>query len=168
MVYRNGFKEYAIMAVAFGVPMGIVYGLLMLDVMWGVGTGIAAGLLFSLLMLLFVKAQEKMYNKKRQEIAKERRIICDGGATVNGNGGWMFFTDVGLEFYPHKVNLSTEAFVIKAEQITTVAAVANQIVVITENREQYNIVVSKSTQWARSINAELDGRHNENDENKLD
>ena len=108
MTYKNGIKEYALTGVMFGVPMGILFGLMHLSLLLGVITGFLCGFLFAFLIFLFVKYQEKKFDKKRTEIAKERKIICDGGATINGNGGWMFFTENGIEFYPHKINISTK------------------------------------------------------------
>ena len=96
MTYKNGIKEYALTGVMFGVPMGILFGLRQLSLLLGVITGFLCGFLFAFLIFLFVKYQEKKFDKKRTEIAKERKIICDGGATINGNGGWMFFTENGI------------------------------------------------------------------------
>ena len=78
MVYKNGLKEYSLITVLFGVPMGILFGLSKLSFIVGVVSGVLSGLLFTLLMFLFIKVQEKKFDKKRIEIAKERRIICDG------------------------------------------------------------------------------------------
>ena len=117
MTYKNGIKEYMLTGVIFGVPMGILFGLMHLSLLLGVITGFLCGFLFALLIFLFVKYQEKKFDKKRAEIAKERKIFCDGAATINGNGGWLFFTEKGLEFYPHKINTSTKEIVIPINTI---------------------------------------------------
>ncbi len=150
MIYRNGIKEYGLMGVLFGIPMGAMFGLKYLSLLTGIISGVLCGFLFAFLMFLFVKYQEKKFDKKREQIAKERKIICDGGATVNGNGGWMFFTEQGLEFYPHKINLSTKEIVIPMHTIASVKTYRNQILVST-NGQVVAIVVSHNKEWKKQI-----------------
>jgi len=107
--------------------------------------------LFSLLLFLFVKIQEKKYDKMRFEIAKERRVVCDGAATVQGNGGWMFFTELGLEFYPHGINISRETLLIPTNTIKSVTTNKNQLIVKTTENLTYAIVVSRNKAWAEQI-----------------
>ena len=152
MVYKNGLKEYSLSTVLFGVPMGILFGLSQSSFINGIISGIFSGLLFTLLIFLFVKIQEKKFDKKRIEIAKERRIICDGGATINGNGGWMFLTENGIEFYPHKINISTEEIKIPANMIEAVKTNKNQIIVVS-NGKNIAIVVSHNKEWKKQIEA---------------
>ena len=150
MTYKNGIKEYALTGVMFGVPMGILFGLMHLSLLLGVITGFLCGFLFAFLIFLFVKYQEKKFDKKRTEIAKERKIICDGGATINGNGGWMFFTENGIEFYPHKINISTKEIVIPTNTIESVKTNKNQILV-SANGKTIAIVVSHNKEWKKQI-----------------
>ena len=154
MVYKNGLKEYSLTTVLFGVPTGILLGLSKLSFMVGVVSGILSGLLFTLLMFLFIKVQEKKFDKKRIEIAKERRIICDGGATINGNGGWMFLTENGIEFYPHKINISTKEIKIPVSMIEAVKAQKKQIRV-TANGKTIAIVVSQNKEWKKQIESTI-------------
>lgn len=155
MTYKNGIKEYSLTTVLFGVPMGILFGLSESSLLVGVVSGIFSGLLFTLLMFLFIKFQEKRFGKKRIEIAKERRIICDGGATINGNGGWMFLTEIGLEFYPHRINISTEEIKLPMNMIEAVKTHKNQIVISTANKSTVAIVVSHNKEWKKQIEAML-------------
>ena len=155
MTYKNGIKEYALTGVMFGVPMGILFGLMQLSLLLGVITGFLCGFLFAFLIFLFVKYQEKKFDKKRTEIAKERKIICDGGATINGNGGWMFFTEDGIEFYPHKINISTKEIIIPTSMIEAVNTHKNQIVVRTSNNSIVAIVVSHNKEWKKQIEATI-------------
>jgi len=150
MIYRNGIKEYGLMGVLFGIPMGAMFGLKYLSLLTGIISGVLCGFLFAFLMFLFVKYQEKKFDKKREQIAKERKIICDGGATLNGNGGWMFFTEQGLEFYPHKINLSTKEIMIPMQTIASVKTYRNQILVST-NGQVVAIVVSHNKEWKKQI-----------------
>ena len=150
MTYKNGIKEYTLTGVMFGVPMGILFGLVHFSLLLGVITGFLCGFLFALLMFLFVKYQEKKFDKKRIEIAKERKIICDGAATINGNGGWMFFTENGIEFYPHGINLSTKEIVIPMNTIESVKTNRNQIL-ISANSKIIAILVSHNKEWKKQI-----------------
>ena len=151
MTYKNGIKEYSLTALCFGVPMGILFGLRYLSFTVGAITGVLSGLLFALAIFIFVKIQEKKFDKKRAEIAKERKIICDGGATINGNGGWMFFTENGIEFYPHKINFSTKEIKIPMNMIGAVKAQKNQLVVSVVNKSAVSIVVSHNKEWKKQI-----------------
>ena len=155
MVYKNGLKEYSLTTVLFGVPLGILFGLSQLSFIVGVVSGVLSGLLFTLLMFVFIKIQEKKFDKKRIEIAKERRIICDGGATINGNGGWMFLTENGIEFYPHKINISTKEIIIPTSMIEAVKTHKNQLVVRTSNNFTVAIVVSHNKEWKKQIEATI-------------
>ncbi len=108
-----------------------------------------------LLMLLFMKVQEKNYAKMRAELSKQRKIICDGAATIQGTGGWMFFTEQGLEFYPHRFNTSTEEMFIPTDMITDVKTRKNQLVVTTENGLTFAIVVARVKEWKKQIDTAL-------------
>ena len=150
MTYKNGIKEYALTGIMFGIPMGILFGLMHLSLILGIITGFFGGFIFALLIFLFVKYQEKKFDKKRTEIAKERKIICDGGATINGNGGWLFFTENGLEFYPHKINISTKETVIPINTIETVNTYKNKII-INPGENPVVIIVSHNKEWKKQI-----------------
>lgn len=151
MIYRNGIKEYTMTTLFFGVPMGLLYGLIGQSVLFGGISGIFCGSSFTLLIFLFVKIQEKKYARKRSEISKERKIICDGGANVQGNGGWMFFTEYGLEFYPHKFNISQKGLMIPVSEIEWVKTNKNQIIVETIEKATHTIVVSHNKEWVEQI-----------------
>ena len=157
MVYKNGIKEYFMTTVLFGTPMGLLHGLLHKSALLGVFSGVFCGFLFSLLIFLFVKIQEKKYDKKRLEIAKERKIICDGGATIQGNGGWMFLTDYGLEFYPHKMNISQKNLMIPISAIKSVKTDKNRLVVDTMENITFEIVVSHNKEWLEQVNQYIKG-----------
>lgn len=151
MIYKNGVKEYTLTTVLFGIPMGIIFGIMKWDVLYGLVSGVLCGLLFTLLMYLFVKSQEKKYDKMRLKIAQERKIICDGAATIRGNGGWLFFTERGLEFYPHKFNVSRDSMMIPINEIKSVITYKNQIIVDTINDSKFGIVLSHNKEWVKQI-----------------
>lgn len=155
MVYKNGLKEYLMTTLLFGGAMGLFIGISSLSLIVGIVMGIFSGCLFSLLIFLFCKFQEKKYDKMREKISQERKIICDGGATVKGTGGWMFFTESGLEFYPHKMNLSQEKLNIPTNTIKSVKTNKNQIIVYTTENLTFAIVVSHNKEWKKQIEDRL-------------
>ena len=91
----------------------------------------------------------------RAEISKERNVICDGGATVKGTGGWMFLTEYGIEFYPHKVNISYEELLIPLNRIKTVKTNKNKIVLETTENLTFIVLVSHSKEWEKQIQGAL-------------
>lgn len=155
MVYRNGIKEYTLTTVLYGIPMGLLFGLMGKSFSVGIITGVLSGLLFTLFIFLFVKFQEAKFNKKREEIKQERKVICDGAATLKGNGGWLFLTESGLEFYPHKINFSTEEFKIPMNQIESVNTHKNQIVITAMDKSTTAIIVSHNKEWKKQIDQAL-------------
>ena len=157
MIYKNGIKEYSLTGILFAIPMGVLYGLMYLDVLVGVIGGLTSGLVFALLIFLFVKVQEKKFDKMREEIARERRIVCDGGATVKGNGGWMFLTEHGIEFYPHKINFSRRELIIPIDSIESVKTNRNRIVLCASG-QSLAIVVAHKNEWKAQIEAALAAR----------
>ena len=108
MTFKNGAKEYLLTGVLFGIPMCLLFSIYTLNIIIGLILGILSGLLFTFLIFLFSKFMENKFAKIRLEISKDRKVICDGAATMHGNGGWLFLTELGLEFYPHKINMSTK------------------------------------------------------------
>ena len=135
----------------FGGPMGLLFGLLHQSISLGVISGVFFGCIFTLLIFSFVRIQENKYGKKRFDIAKERKIVCDGAATIQGNGGWMFFTEYGLEFYPHKINISQKELKIPINAIKSVKTNKNQLVVDTIENLTIAIVVSHNKEWVEQI-----------------
>ncbi len=158
MIYKNGFKEYAMTTLVFGGFMGIFFGIVH-GVIEGIIGGVISGILFTLFIFIFVKLMESKFKKMRDDIAKTKEIICDGGATVDGNGGWMFFTETGLEFYPHKINLDTNQQIIPISDIVAVNTKFNKIIVSTARGEQVNIVVSNSNGWKSHIDRHIKYRN---------
>ena len=98
MVYRNGWKEFFITAIGFGAPMSLFF-IIQYGFALGLAGGVLAGLLFGGAMTLVTRGTEKKFAGIRAEISADRPIICEGGATWQGIGGWMFFTREGLEFF---------------------------------------------------------------------
>lgn len=152
MTYKNGIREYLLLAVCYGVPMGIIFGLWQKSVLVGIISGAMCGILYGVIMFLFVKSQEKKFDKMREQIASERKIICDGGATLHGNGGWLFLTEYGLEFYPHKVNFSRQEMRISLKSINAASVLGKSILIsVKESTNAITIIVTHNKEWQKQI-----------------
>ena len=152
MTYRNGPKEFFTVAAVFGIPMTLLF-IIRFSPVLGLIAGILAGLLFSGIMFLTTLAIEKKFSKMRSEIAADRRIICDGAATWQGLGGWMFLTEAGLEFYPHKLNHSQQSFAIPTKELVSVSVKRNALTVDLQNGASVAVVVSHAKEWMKQIQA---------------
>jgi len=153
MTFKNGAKEYIITGLFFGVPMGVLYGIMALNVIIGIALGLLCTVLFAFFIFLFIKFMENKFAKMRTEISENRRVICDGVATVNGNGGWLFLTEFGLEFYPHKINVSTKEMRIPFSMIHSVDANKNLLIVTLKDGQKIQMIVIKNTEWKKQIEA---------------
>lgn len=155
MTFKNGFKEYFGSGLIFGVLMGIFFGIMYLNPIAGLAGGLMTGGLFGFFIFIFCKIQEKKFDKIRAEITSQKRVICDGGATYQGNGGWLFFTEEGLEFIPHKFNFSRDRMVIPMNMIRSVDIKRNSIVVGTTAAVSFPILVSHGKEWKQIIESNL-------------
>lgn len=154
MVYRNGLKEFFILAVSFGAPMSVFF-ILQYGIVAGLVGGVSAGLLFGGSMTLVTRGMGKKFAGLRAEIAAERRIICEGGATWQGIGGWMFLTEAGLEFYSHKLNHARKDFAIPLSELAEVRVNRNLLVIVLKNNTGLEVAVSKNKEWKKQIDAVL-------------
>lgn len=161
MIYRNGWREFFIMFFGFGAPMS-VYFVLQYGWIAGLAGGLAAGLMFAGIMMLVTRITEGKFKKMRAEIAAERTVICEGGATWQGIGGWMFFTESGLEFYPHRFNHARKEFAIPLSELAEVRLRRNLLVIVLKDGNGLEVVVSKNKAWKEQIDAVLaqDGGEN--------
>ena len=164
MTYKNGIREYLLLAVCYGVPMGIIFGLCQKSVLVGIISGAMCGILYGFIMFLFVKSQEKKFDKMREQIASERNIICDGGATLHGNGGWLFLTEFGLEFYPHKINFSRQEMRISLKSINAASVLGKSILIsVKEYTNAITIIVTHNKEWQKQITDAVAKLKNEED-----
>jgi hypothetical protein len=152
MVFRNGWKEFFVSALGFGLPMSLLF-VIRYGVLLGLAGGVLSGLLFGAVMTLITRGVEKKFSKMRAEISADRAVICDGGATWQGLGGWMFLTETGLEFYPHKFNHGSQSFAIPTEDLVSVSVRRNIVSVALRNGGEVAVVVSHAKEWEEQIRA---------------
>ncbi|MBQ9112742.1 MAG: hypothetical protein IJY08_04090 [Clostridia bacterium] len=157
MIYRNGAKTYFIMFAICAVMYGGMMGLLYLDLIRGIIMGVLFGALFTAAMFVFSKVMERKFNKMRAEISENRHIVCDGAATVTGNGGWLFLTDTALEFYPHKINFDRSGILIQLADIRNVCCKGNKLIINTvRDTDDVPFVVVKNKEWMKNINQTIE------------
>lgn len=155
MVYKNGIREYVWMCVVGGAAYGFLMGLFFQDMVAGLVAGVLFGVLFTAAMALFGRGQEKKANEMRWQISLNRRIICDGPANhkdgANAIGGWLFLTEFGLEFFPHKMNVGGQNLAIPAADILRVDTKRNQIIVYTRLGAVITFVVNQAPAWQQHV-----------------
>ena len=150
MIYRNGWKEFLITSVSFGLPMSLFF-IIRYGLALGLAGGILAGILFGGVMTLLTRGTERKFKGMREEISADRRVICDGAATWQGLGGWMFLTEAGLEFYPHKFNHGKQNFAIPTEELASVHVKRKIVTVSLINGGEVAVVVAHAKAWATMI-----------------
>lgn len=152
MVYRNGWREFLITAISFGLPMSLLF-VIRFGLPLGLAAGALAGVLFSGIMMMLTRGVERSFSRMRSEISTDRAVICDGGATWQGLGGWLFLTEQGLEFYPHKFNHGGQSFSVPTEELVSVSLSRNIVTVALRDGGEVSMVVSHAKAWAKEIQA---------------
>ncbi|MBE6636736.1 MAG: toll/interleukin-1 receptor domain-containing protein [Ruminococcaceae bacterium] len=142
---------YIIGGQLYGLFLGFTMGDMAEGALQGLIWGVACGIMFPIVMQLISFLLEIKYRKLRKAIAGERRLICDGSATHNGNGGWMYLTEKGLEFYPHKINLSSDKIIIPLDLIQSTETTQNKLVVKLSADLAYTFHVSQNNRWKTCI-----------------
>ena len=167
MIYKNGIKEIIFIALFMGLIAGPIYGIFMgmvfqnmeMALQLGLGFAIAISIPFAILMIIINAVVEKKVVYLREELSKQRKIICEGPANHKQNniaiGGWMFLTEDALEFYPHKMNVVGENIPILLDDILSVETKAKQLIIHTKKGSHYIFIVNKSKLWKKSITEEI-------------
>lgn len=126
----------------FGVVMCLVIGVI------GLLSGLLFAVLFGLAMQITVSRLEKSptWAAKRTEISQTKTIIVEGAANLDGNGGWLFVTDQGVEYYTHKMNFDNRTLIFTNDQISTITKEGSKLVIVACNTK-YKFVVNYVDTW---------------------
>jgi len=151
--------DYLKIVVLAGVPFGLIWyffdpQITLEDAFY---TGLGFGAMFAIAMWGVNRFLAGKFSEQRAAISRERQLICDGSATNHGNGGWMFFTENGLEFYPHKMNLSRKKIIIPIRLIESTEVVSNKLVIKLAGDLSYEFIVRQSNGWKRCIDGYMAG-----------
>ena len=155
-VYRNGTGKLALLCLAGGLAFGVIMGsVFSYGFQISIISGILFGTLFALFMSIFLGNIEQKFEPIRDEISKERKIICEGPANhkkaANAIGGWLFLIEDAIEFHPHQMNIDGQSISIFIDDISTVETRLNQIRIRTKTDETFAFVVNKAKLWKKSI-----------------
>lgn len=123
----------------------------------GVVFGVFCGATSIITLVQIVKLCEKRTEKLRQEISKDRKIICEGPATDKTDksaGGWMFLSEAAVEFYPYNTDGKCESMAILLDDITGMKSKGNRLIINTKSRE-YSFTVYNAHLWEEMIKKEL-------------
>ena len=126
----------------FGVAMCLAIGVI------GLLAGVLFAVLFGLIMQITVSHLEKSptWAAKRAEISQTKTIIVEGAANLDGNGGWLFVTDQGVEYYTHKMNFDNRTLIFTNDQISTITKEGSKLVIVACNTK-YKFVVNYVDTW---------------------
>ena len=148
-----------------GLLFGIIFGFIMRDVIYGIVGGILFGLSISILM----KRQIKYFEKIKDEISKENKVIFDGYANhfmgKEAVGGWLYLTDKLLIFISHNNNSQNHEMVIpiaiikKVEKYLTLGLVPNGLKIISIDAED-KFVVNDRKKWIQLLQPQFDDNIN--------
>ena len=155
---KQSLKIFLLLWIAFGGVMGILF-------MWqagprfGVPIGLVSGLLFASIMTAFAHYQARKF-RGLCPLEQGERLLKEGPANhivgAEGVGGWLYFTTSRLYFRSHKINIQNHELVIALEQIVSVktsgmfSIILNGLTVETRNGTE-KFVVQGVRDWAEMI-----------------
>ncbi len=165
MTYRNGKKEYILIAVIFALLLGVLLGGVCESWIAGLVGGAVAGGLSPLIMQIALRPMEQQYARIRTALAATKTVICDGVITVDLANGWMFLTSDGLEL--HEIALveakknrlcgirTQGATVIRVADIQSIRTKYNRVFLTLQNGRILRIVLTSAPAWKSHIEAAM-------------
>ena len=106
--------------------------------------------MFGGLMAIFSEIVASKMKNKRFEIASRKRIVCEGPATINAVGGWLFACSDTMEFYPHGVNTVSKIMVLPRNEIINIETNGSKLILATASA-RYVFTVNKSEMWKNDL-----------------
>ena len=151
MIIKNRFQDFFKSGIIYGSFMGLFVGLSTQSFLLGLIMGIFAGALFGFLLFISTINQSKKFIAKRNEISSQRRIICEGPANFKNRGGWLFFTEEALEFYPSKFYPSQRYLILPLTKLTSSMTTSNKLEITAFDNKKFLFVVANNKEWKRQI-----------------
>jgi hypothetical protein len=157
--------KLALVALAFGVPMGALFGLLTGDLHLGVGLGLLAGVLFGSITGSFARQAEQSDTFAPGGAAPDflpgERVIHHGLANhfkgTESVGGKLYLTNHRLRFRSHSINIQVhdESYPIElitnVEPARTLGLIPNGLLVTLADGRRERFVVHHRSAWVRAI-----------------
>lgn len=157
---KAGMKQWVMVALSFGVPMGVFYSIQHGDWLEGMLTGGVAGVFFALAMGWFTGRKAKEFSTSVPDLDGEN-ILFEGSANhfkgIEAVGGYLWLTAEALFFRSHKVNVQNHELRLALAEITsvdtakTLGVVANGILVTLDSDEKEKFVVHGNKDWMDAI-----------------
>lgn len=131
----------------------------------GLAVGLVSGVLFSLVMAFLSKYHTKKFEPLRRQMAREHRIVFEGGANhfmnKEGVGGWLFLTPEFLFFKSHRLNIQNHELTIPMSLIKSatpckLSYFATGLKVEKINGTWETFVVNRNNEWVVKINNSID------------
>lgn len=161
-------KQALISAVAFGLPMGLMWTLMFRNLS-GMAAGLVAGVLFGLVMAGFAAILGAKFARQNPCVGEER-LLKQGPANLfrgwEGVGGWLYLTDERLIFRPHRFNIQKREdtrYNIKKDELSiplteiagsgayAVAGVLPTGLRVAASRGEWKFVVEGRNDWVEEI-----------------
>ena len=133
---------------------GLIFGVIMMIVLGPIGilSGLLFGVLFGLGMQIATGSLEKKWASKRAEVSASKTILVEGGANLDGNGGWLFVTEEGVEYYTHKMNFDQRTLIFSHTEVQSIHKEGGKLVIVANNIK-YVFVVNYVDRWLQIIQA---------------
>ena len=161
MIIKGGEKYIIKIACFVGVPfvvIPLIIGLLFYSPFIKLGV---LDFFIIIVILLFFKLWFKFIEKKvvklREEILKERKIICEGLASNKTDrviGGWLFLSEAAVEFYPYNVNGEVKSVAILLDDIVNIE-VKKDLLIVKSSSTEFVFKVYNAPLWEEMIKKEL-------------
>ena len=161
MIIKGGEKYIIKIACFVGVPfvvIPLIIGLLFYSPFIKLGV---LDFFIIIVILLFFKLWFKFIEKKvvklREEILKERKIICEGLASNKTDrviGGWLFLSEAAVEFYPYNVNGEVKSVAILLDDIVNIE-VKKDLLIVKSSSKEFVFKVYNAPLWEEMIKKEL-------------
>lgn len=138
----------------FSMLGGIIYALpviIIINFIVGMSVGLVFVTVFGGLMHLALVFLEKKFAKTSLLISKTKTIVIEGGASVDGSGGWLFITNEGVEYYTHRLNFDNKSFTLKHNEIQAIKKDGKKLVIISNNVKR-TLKVNNIDAWLTRIN----------------
>lgn len=151
MVYKNSAIKH-VLIMLFSAGYCLLIGIIRKEFAYMWILFVLAGLGCATEIYISVSAEKKS-KPLRAEISKTRNIVCEGPASYTKADGWMFLSEVAIEFYEEKADASKEVAIL-LNSIIAVDGKRKRLLIKTQETD-YRFFVYKAKKWKKTIEATL-------------
>ena len=139
----------------------LLYAIMGLPLISAIIGGCLSGIIFGVIVVFCVSFGSKFIEKKttnlRNEISRDRKIICEGSTTnktVKNVNGWLVLSEAAIEFYPVSSRGKTEGTAILLDDIIDTST-KKDLLIIKSNSKEFIFKVYNACLWEEMIKKEL-------------